>query len=189
MRSQCDSKIVPSAFTMSSFNFCLCPFSSCCCHAYKWHVLLLLDNTRLAKLLFPNCTAKSNIIWWMITLTCHTDVIYWTDLSKQLLHNYIHINMNADQLPLTRCFRKVTKIRWFLTLEDGRLIGCTYIFTATCSEIALKSTVLKMISVTRIMPRMYPRVRLRINKCILCSEAWSFCGHRNVLVKLWLTCL
>jgi len=38
--------------------------SSCCCHTSKWHVLLLLDNIRLAKLLFPNHIATNyNLIY------------------------------------------------------------------------------------------------------------------------------
>jgi len=57
----------------------------------------------------------------------YTDLPHWcdvlnTDFSQQLLHNYIHINKDADQLYLTRCYTEVISV--FLEKENVAVL-CT----------------------------------------------------------------
>ena len=131
-----------------------------------------------------------------------TDLPHWygvlnIDLSQQLLHNYVHINKDADQLPLTMCYTKVPKIRWLLTLEDGRPIVCpktsvrnySYLLCNSPEECSSQDCFSHKNNAKNISNG---KIRNNTHTAlvpILRSEACSSDGHRKGLVKLWLASL
>jgi hypothetical protein len=116
---------------------------------------------------------------------------------QSAVHNHIHTNKDSDQVPLTRYYTKVAKIRWLLPLEDGRPIGCpktsvryySYLLCNSPKECSSQDYFghknnAKNVSKGKIRNNTHTALIP-----ILRSEACSSQGHRHVLVTLWLTCL